>query len=220
MEVVEVYPDEDVKEFVGEFKPERALLDYKKPFTLGAIELQDYYFEHRWQLAEGMRNAKKIVLDVAQEFKNKFGREYGFYEKYKMDDAEVAIVTIGSAAGTTKFVIDELREKGIKAGLIKIRVYRPFPTEEIAKDLSKVKAFAVLDRADSCSGNFAPVYLDVVSDLFANGINIKSENYVYGLGGREISTEHIAEVYSKLDKIAKGEVAPSKTVEYINVRIK
>lgn len=220
MEVVEVYPDEDVKAFVGEYKPERALLDYKKPFTLGAIELQDYYFEHRWQLAEGMRNAKQIILDIAQEFKTKFGREYGFYEKYKMDDAEVAIVTIGSAAGTTKFVVDQLREKGIKAGLIKIRVYRPFPADEIAKDLAKIKAFAVLDRADSCSGNFAPVYLDVVSALFANGINIKSENYVYGLGGREISTDHIAEVYTKLDKIAKGQVTPSKTVEYINVRIK
>ena len=139
-----------------------------------------------------------------------------------MDDAEIAIVTIGSAAGTTKAVVDNLRAKGIKAGLIKIRVYRPFPAEEIAKDLSKVKAIAVLDRADSCSATFAPVYLDVVAALYANcGDKApKAENYVYGLGGREISLEHIEEVYMKLDAVAKGTKKASTQVEYINVRIK
>lgn len=221
MTAVEVYPDEDVKEFVGTYKPQRYLLDYKKPFTLGSIEMQDFYFEHRWQLAQAMRDAKKVILNVAKEFKNKFGREYGLYEKYMMDDAEIAIVAIGSCAGTTKAVINELRKQGIKAGLIKIRVYRPFPAEEIAKDLANVKAFAVLDRADTCSGNFAPVYLDVVSAMYANGITSpKAENYVYGLGGREIATEHIKEVFDKLDNIAKGKAKASSQLEYINVRIK
>jgi len=222
MEVAEVYPDADVKEFVGQYKPQRALLDYKRPFTLGAIDLQDYYFEHRYQLAQAMRDSKKIILDVAGEFEKKFGRQYGFYEKYKMDDAEIAIVTIGSAAGTTKAVIDKLRTQGIKAGLIKIRVYRPFPAEEIAKDLAKVKAFAVLDRADSCSAHFAPVYIDVVAALYANCTDKlpKAENYVYGLGGREISLEHIEQVYMKLDAVAKGTKKASTQLEYINVRIK
>ena len=221
MAAAEVYPDEDVKEFVGTYKPERYLLDYKRPFTLGSIEMQDYYFEHRYQLAQAQRDAKKIILDVAKDFKNKFGREYGFYEKYKMDDAEVAIVTIGSAAGTTKAVINELREKGIKAGLIKIRIFRPFPADEIAKDLANVKALAVLDRADSCSGTFAPVYSDVVAAMYANGVTgPKTENYVYGLGGREIDMTHIADVFKHLDEVAKGKAQASKTVEYINVRIK
>ena len=221
MAAAEVYPDEDVKEFVGTYKPERYLLDYKRPFTFGSIEMQDYYFEHRYQLAQAQRDAKKIILDVAKDFKNKFGREYGFYEKYKMDDAEVAIVTIGSAAGTTKAVINELREKGIKAGLIKIRIFRPFPADEIAKDLANVKALAVLDRADSCSGTFAPVYSDVVAAMYANGVTgPKTENYVYGLGGREIDMTHIADVFKHLDEVAKGKAQASKTVEYINVRIK
>lgn len=221
MEVVETYPDEDVKKFIGEYKPERYLLDVKNPYTLGAIDLQDYYFEHRWQLAEAMRNSKDIILEVAKDFEKTFGRKYDMYEKYKMDDAEVAIVVIGSTAGTAKVVIDELREKGVKAGLIKIRVYRPFPAEMIAKDLANVKAVAVMDRSDSCSGTYAPVYSDVVAALFAEGITSpKVVNYVYGLGGREINTEHLTAVYDKLGKIASGAEKPFTGIEYINVRIK
>ncbi|MCL2485204.1 MAG: pyruvate ferredoxin oxidoreductase [Endomicrobia bacterium] len=221
MEVVETYPDADVKAFVGEYKPERYLLDVKNPYTLGAIELQDYYFEHRWQLAEAMRNAQSIVLDVAKDFEKTFGRKYDMYEKYKLDDAEIAIVVIGSTAGTAKVVIDDLRAKGVKAGLLKIRVFRPFPVEMIAKDLANIKAIAVMDRADSCSGTYAPVYSDVVAALYSAGITApKVVNYVYGLGGREINTDHIAEVYETLGKIASGKEKAFTGIQYINVRIK
>jgi pyruvate ferredoxin oxidoreductase alpha subunit len=221
MEVVETYPDEDVKKFIGEYKPERYLLDVKKPYTLGSIDLQDYYFEHRWQLVQAMRDSKNVILEVAADFEKTFGRKYDMYEKYKLDDAEIAIVVIGSAAGTAKVVVDELREKGVKAGLLKIRVYRPFPAEMIAKDLANVKAIAVMDRADSCSGTYAPVYSDVAAALYAAGITgAKAVNYVYGLGGREINTEHIASVYDKLGKIASGAEKPFTGIEYINVRIK
>ncbi|MDR0800213.1 MAG: hypothetical protein LBN01_01605 [Endomicrobium sp.] len=220
MEVVEIYPDADVKAFIGKYEPERYLLDMKKPYTLGSIDLQDYYFEHRYQLAQAIRDAKDIVLNVSEDFKKTFGRKYDLYERYMLDDAEIAIVVIGSTAGTTKTVVKGLREKGIKAGLLKIRVYRPFPAEQIAKDLAHVKAVAVMDRADSCSGAFAPVYSDVVASLYAAGVtNPKVINYVYGLGGREINTGHIAVVYETLGKIASGIKKPSNKVEYINVRI-
>ncbi|MDR2426851.1 MAG: hypothetical protein LBD46_06730 [Endomicrobium sp.] len=219
MEVVETYPDEDVKNFIGEYKPDRYLLDTKRPYTLGSIDLQDYYFEHRWQLAQAMRDAKDIVLEVAKDFENTFGRKYDLYEKFMMDDAEIAVVVIGSTAGTAKVVIKELREKGIKAGLIKIRVFRPFPAETIVKDLANVKAIAVMDRSDSCSGTYAPVYSDVVSALYAAGITgPKAINYVYGLGGREINTEHIAAIYDKLGKIASGAEKAFTGIEYVNVR--
>ncbi|MDR1952531.1 MAG: pyruvate ferredoxin oxidoreductase [Elusimicrobiota bacterium] len=220
MEVVEVYPDEDVKKFVGEYKPDRYLLDIDKPFTLGSIELQDYYFEHRWQLAQAMRDSKKIIAKVADDFAKTFGRKYDFYEKYKLDDAEIAIVVIGSTAGTAKIVVDSLREKGVKAGLLKIRVFRPFPAELIAKDLAHLKAVAVLDRADSCSGTFAPLYSDIVSALYsAQVISPKVVNYVYGLGGREISVAHLANVYDTLSNIASGTEKPLAEVGYINVRL-
>ncbi|MDR0820458.1 MAG: hypothetical protein LBN19_02910 [Endomicrobium sp.] len=221
MEVVETYPDADVKAFIGKYEPERYLLDIKRPYTLGSIDLQDYYFEHRYQLAQAMRDAKDIVLDVAENFEKTFGRKYGLYEKYMLDDAEIAIVVIGSTAGTAKVVVNELREKGVKAGLLKIRVYRPFPVEEIAKDLMHVKAVAVMDRADSYSGAFAPVYSDIVASLYASGVTSpKVVNYVYGLGGREISTGHITSIYETLCKITSGAEKPSNKVEYINVRIK
>lgn len=219
MEVVEMLPDEDVKKFVGEYKPERYLLDIKKPFTLGALDLQDYYFEHRYQLAKAQEDAKAIIMEVSNDFAKQFGRQYGFYEKYKMDDAEVAIVIIGSAAGTSKVAIDALRAKGVKAGLIKMRMFRPFPHEELAKDLSKLKAVAVLDRSDMCAGSFGPLYTEVTSALYShlstNGPKIV--DYIYGLGGRDIMLEHIVEVYERLGKIAKGE-ATGKLLDYINLR--
>jgi pyruvate ferredoxin oxidoreductase alpha subunit len=219
MEVVETYPDADVKAFVGEYKPARYLLDTKRPYTLGSIDLQDYYFEHRFQLAQAMRDSKNIILEVAKDFEKTFGRKYDLYEKFMLDDAEIAIVVIGSTAGTAKVVVEELRQKGIKAGLLKIRVYRPFPAEQIAKDLAHLKAIAIMDRADSCSGAFAPLYLDVVGSLYAAGVaGPKVVNYVYGLGGREITLEHIADIYDMLGKIASGSQKPSNQIEYINVR--
>lgn len=220
MEVVETAPDEEVKAFVGEYNPERSLLDVKKPFTLGAIDLQDYYFEHRWQLAEAMRQAGPIILEVAKDFKAKFGREYSYYEKYQMDDAEVALVIIGSAAGTAKVVIDELRAKGVKAGLIKIRVFRPFPAKELAADLAKVKAIAVMDRSDACAGSYAPLYNEITAALYTNlsGSLPKAVNYVYGLGGRDITLEHFNEIFARLQGIAKGGNT-GETVTYVNIRI-
>ncbi|MDR3071313.1 MAG: hypothetical protein LBU29_01760 [Endomicrobium sp.] len=221
MEVVELYPDADVKAFVGEYKPERYLLDTKKPYTLGSIDLQDYYFEHRFQLAEAMRNAKNVILDVAKDFEKSFGRKYDLCEEYMLSDAEIAIVIIGSTAGTAKVVVQELREKGIKAGLLKIRAYRPFPVEQVTKGLKHIKAVAVMDRADSCSGAFAPLYSDVVSSLYATGVtSLKVVNYIYGLGGREINIRHISDVYETLIKIATGSEKPSSQVRYINVREK
>lgn len=221
MEVVEVYPDQDVKAFVGEYKPDRSLLDTKRPYTLGSLDLQDYYFEHRYQLAQAMRNAKDIILEVAKDFEQTFGRKYSLYEKYQLDDAEIAVVVIGSTAGTAKVIVNELRSKGIKAGLLKIRIFRPFPTEQIAQDLAHIKAIAVMDRADSCSGTFAPLYSDVISSLYSAGVVApKVENYIYGLGGREINTEHIMQIYDNLGKIVSGLRKPSSQVEYVNVRKK
>lgn len=219
MEVVEVAPDEEVKKFVGEYKPERYLLDIKNPYTLGAIDLQDYYFEHRYQLAEAVNNAAPVILEVAKDFAKTFGREYGLYEKYQMEDAELAIVIIGSAAGTAKSVVNELRSKGIKAGLIKIRVFRPFPHNELAKDLAKVKAVAVMDRSDACAGSTAPLYTEVSSALQSHlGKNAPAAiNYVYGLGGRDINEDHFRNVYNRLEKIKAGEPV-GKILEYINLR--
>ncbi len=217
MEVIETAADEDVKKFVGEYNPDRFLLDIKRPYTCGALDFTDYYFEHKMQEAEAMRNSKKIILDVAGEFGKKFGREYSLFEKYKMDDAEVAVVCLGSTAGTTKCAVDELRERGIKAGLLKLRVYRPFPYEEIIKELSKVKAIAVLDRSDSYSAYAGPLFTEISSALFTAGCGTLAVNYIYGLGGRDITASDIGGIFDELVKTA-GAKKVAKTINYLGVR--
>jgi len=217
LEVIDMIPDSDVKRFIGEYKPERFLLDIKKPYTLGAIDLQDYYFEHKMQEAEAMKNSKKIIMDVAAEFNKSFGREYGFFEKYKLDDADIAIVCLGSAAGTTKVVVDELRAKGIKAGLLKPRVFRPFPYKEIASELSKVKAISVLDRSDTYSAYAGPVFTEITSALYSSNIQIPVNNYIYGLGGRDIGISDITKVFEELVGISKTKKV-ERLIGYIGVR--
>lgn len=204
IENIELIEDEKVKEFVGTYKPEHYLLNDKEPMAIGPMDLQAYLFEHKYQQAEAMRNAKKVILEVADEFEKITGRKYGLFEEYRLDDAEIAVVCMNSTAGTTKDVVDSLREKGIKAGMIKVRVFRPFPAEEIAKALSHLKAVAVLDKADSLNGAGGALFEDVVSAMYVNGNNVKTVNYVYGIGGRDTTAQEIETVYTDLEEIAKA----------------
>ena len=139
IENIELEEDDKVKAFVGEYNPEHYLLNKKEPIAVGPLDLQPYLFEHKFQQAEAMRAAKDVILEVSEEFAKMTGRKYGLFEEYKMEDAEVAIVVLNSTAGTAKHTIDELREKGVKAGLIKPRVFRPFPVTEIAQALKMLK---------------------------------------------------------------------------------
>lgn len=203
IENIELIEDEKVKEFVGSYKPEHYLLNDKEPMAVGPLDLQAYLFEHKYEQAEAMRRAKKVILEVAEEFEKMTGRKYGFFEEYKLEDAEIAVVCMNSTAGTTKDVVDSLRAKGIKAGMLKVRVYRPFPAEEIAKALSHLKAVAVLDKADSLNAAGGALFEDVVSAMYVNENQVKAVNYVYGIGGRDTTTKEIETVYADLEEIAK-----------------
>jgi len=217
VENVEIMDDAEVKAFVGKYNPPYHLMDKEKPMSMGPLSLPFYYFEQKRQQAEAMRGSIKAILEVAAEFEKATGRKYGLFEEYKMDDAEIAIVILNSTAGTAKTVVDELREKGVKAGLLKIRVYRPFPVEEITKALSKCKAVAVLDRADSVNAAGGPVFTDVTSAMYGRIDGVKVINYVYGLGGRDVTTDNINEVYENLQQIAKtGNI--EEVYNYLGVR--
>ena len=217
IENIELIEDDKVKEFVGKYKPEHYLLDDKNPMAIGPLDLQAYLFEHKRQQAEAMKNAKKVILDVAKDFEKLTGRKYGFFEEYKLDDAEIAIVCMNSTAGTAKYTIDRLREKGIKAGLLKVRVFRPFPGEEIAEALKNVKAIAVLDKADSLNAAGGALYEDVVTGLYNSKISIPTVNYVYGIGGRDTKSDDIEKVFNDLSKIVKdGKV--ENHYRYLGVR--
>ena len=201
IENIELIEDEKVKEFVGEYHPEHYLLNKKEPIAVGPLDVQSYLFEHKFQQAEAMRNAKQVILEVSKDFEKMTGRHYSLFEEYQLDDAEVAIVCMNSTAGTTKYVVDNLRAKGIKAGLLKIRVFRPFPAEEVAKALAHVKAVAVLDKSDSLNGAGGALFEDVTSGLYVNQVSVPTVSYVYGIGGRDTKADDIESVYMDLLEI-------------------
>ena len=203
IENIELEYDEDVKKFVGEYHPEHYLLNKKEPMAIGPLDLQAYLFEHKAQQGNAMKAAKQVILDVSKEFEKWTGRHYDLFEEYKLDDAEIAIVCMNSTAGTTKAVVDKLREQGVKAGLLKIRVYRPFPGEEVAKALSHLKAVAVLDKSDSLNAIGGALFEDVVSSMYVAKQNVPVVNYVYGIGGRDTTEKEIKSVYTDLAEIAK-----------------
>ncbi len=217
VETIELIEDEKVKAFVGDYTPEYYLNDAKNPVAMGPLDLPLHYFEHKKQQADAMRAAKKVILEVADEFEKMTGRKYGLFEEYKMDDAEMAVVVINSTAGTAKFVVDQLREQGVKAGLIKIRVYRPFPAEELAEALKGCKAIAVLDKADSFNAAGGPLFTDVTSAMYGRAEGIKIINYIYGLGGRDVKTNDIEKVYADLAEIVKSGKVES-VYNYLGVR--
>ena len=209
--------DEKVKAFVGEYKPEKCLLNPAEALSVGPYDTVHYYMEHKKQQAVAMHNAKKVILDVAKEYEELTGRKYGFIEEYKMEDAEYAMVIIGSSAGTAKDAVDELRAQGVKAGLIKVRVYRPFPGEEIAAALKNVKAVAIMDKAESFSDIGGPLGADVRSSMFGVCNNVKAINFVYGLGGRDVKVDDIKCAFGKLEEVVKTDAIPTG-YQYLGVR--
>ena len=217
VENIELLEDEEVKNFVGEYEPENYLLNPDCPMAVGPYSITDYYMEAKRNQAEGMKHVSKVVLDVAKEFAALSGREYGLFEEYCMEDAETAVVMIGSAAGTTKDAIDRLRAEGKKVGLIKIRLFRPFPADEIAEALSHVKAVAVMDRAEGYTNLGGPWGADVMAALFRARSQAFAVNYIYGLGGRDVRVEDMEGVFETLDQIVKTGDA-GETYRYLGIR--
>ena len=207
VENIELLEDGEVKKFVGEYHPEHSLLKAGETMAVGPYDVTHYYFEHKKQEAEAMKDAKQAILDQGKRFGQQFGRTYGFFEEYCMEDAEEALVLIGSTAGTAKAAVDQLRAQGKKVGLIKLRVFRPFPAEELAQALSHCKAVAVMDKSEGFSSCGGPIFAETRSALYDLEQRPKLINVVYGLGGRDVSTGDIAALYQRLEHIAEtGEI--------------
>ncbi|HCT92366.1 MAG TPA: pyruvate ferredoxin oxidoreductase [Lachnospiraceae bacterium] len=217
VENIELLEDEDVKAFVGEYKPENYLLNPKCPLAVGPYAVTDYYMEAKRSQAEGMRYVETAVLETAGDFARLSGREYGLFEAYRLEDADYAVVMIGSAAGTAKDAVDELRADGEKAGLLKLRLYRPFPAEAIAEALKHVKTVAIMDRAESYNNHGGPLGADVMAALYRAGSRVLAVNYIYGLGGRDVRVESIKEVFAALKQIASDGRA-GEAYRYLGIR--
>ena len=211
VEPVKVLEDSKIKSYIGEFKPKYSLLNVDNPITIGPIDFYDYYFEHKRQQVEAMQQVRKLYPKIAKDFAKISGKYYDIIEDYELKDADYVIVTMSSTAGTTKEVIDVLRKKGKKVGLLKVRMFRPFPNEEIVKLLKGKKAVAVLDRAASF-GAEAPLFSEVKSAFYEESKKPKISSYVFGLGGREISPKMIEDVFNELIK------GKTKKENYLGVR--
>ena len=212
--------DEKVKELVGEYCPEHYLLNTKEPMAVGPYAVSNYYMETKRAQRQAMLNAKEVILEVAAKYEALTGRKYGFFESYCMEDAEYAIVIIGSAAGTCKAAINKIRETtGKKVGLVKIRVFRPFPEEELAEALNGMKAIAVMDRSEMFSATSGPLGAEVRAALYSAKSQAELVNYFYGLGGRDITVEDFEQVYERLENIAETHEIPDM-YDYIGLRSK
>jgi len=220
LERVEIFDEEEIRDFIGTYKPQvTTLLDIDNPVTYGPLDFYDYYYEHKRQQVEAMEHAKPVIIEVGKEFGKRFGRSYGLFETHRMEDAEVAIIVLSSAAGTARVTVDRLRAQGLKVGLLKPRVFRPFPAQELVEALAHVKAIGVMDRSISfgAMNNAGPLFLELCAALHIYGGDMPIVNYVFGLGGRDIVPSEIKQVAHDLLRIAetgeRGEV-----VRYLGVR--
>ncbi len=229
LEKIQVLADDDVKGFVGtrelpnvvthEGKNVPYRLDASNPMTMGPVAMPNYYFEFKRQQEQAMKNALRVIHQVQEEYGKLTGRHYGdgLVEKYMVDDAEIAIVCLGSTAGTVKTVVDELRLKNVKAGLLKIRTFRPFPAEEIAEALAKVKAIAVMDRSLSFGGNGGAVYHETRHALYDLSTRPLMVNYIHGLGGRDTSPSQISRIFEDLQELVQTGRVDEK-MRYVGLR--
>ncbi len=216
VENITLLPDEPVKNFAGDFAPEHYLLKKDEPMAVGPYAVSKYCMEAKKAQAEAMKAAKQVILEVGKSFGEMSGRSYGFFEGYALEDAEVVCVAIGCVCGTIKEAIKSLRAKGVKAGLLKVRVFRPFPAEEIAAALSGAKAIAVMDRCEGYSAQGGPLGADVMAALYRAKNQAEAVNVLYGLSGRDVQVEDICGLYEQLGKMAQGE--PYEQYQYMGLR--
>ncbi len=217
LERVQIEDDEAVRDFVGPFKAHEPLLDVEHPVTYGPLDFYDFYMEHKRQQVDGMQHAKGVILDVAADFEKRFGRHYGLFDEYRLEDAELALVVLSSTAGTARSVVEDLRSQGLKVGLLKPRVFRPFPAEELAEALRGKAAVGVMDRSDSFGALGGPLFMELCAAFKVHDVPAKTVDYIFGLGGRDTTPDQIERVFRDLAAI--GETGKIKQlVTYLGVR--
>ncbi len=217
VENVTVLDDATVRKFLPERKTEYTL-NPDKPIQVGALALQDYYFEFKAQQLDALKKAKTKIVEVAQEYEKYSNRLYNLVETFNIEDADAVVVCMGSTAGTLRSVARKFNEKGKKIGILKICAYRPFPQKEIYDYIKNVKAIIVLDRALSFGAPTGPLCSDIISVAHEfGGSDIGIRNCVYGLGGRDLSPKEAEYILTKALTLAEDKVV-DKMVELIGVR--
>ncbi len=216
-EVLEILEDDEVRGFIGDYRPDHSLLNIENPMTFGPYQTSEYYFETKKQGADSIKDSPRIIEEVSEEFESLSGRAQPTVESYMMEDAEIAVMVLSSTAGTTKSVVDSLRSDGIKAGLIKPRLFRPFPAEKIIEITRNLKSLAVLDRSEPFSASGGPLFTETRSSLYESELKPNIINYIYGLGGRDAGLEDIKKVFLELLE-EKEDMRSEVKIKYLGVR--
>ena len=217
VENIELLEDDEVKNFVGEYEPQEYLLNPDNPIAVGPYSVSNYAMEAKKNQEIALENSKEVILEVAKKFEAMSGRKYGLFEEYRTEDADYIMLLIGSAAGTAKQAVDDLREQGRKVGVIKLRVFRPFPAKELAEALKNCKAVAIMDRCESYNGNGGVLGSEVTAGLFRYKVMIEAVNYIYGLAGRDFTVENVYEIFAELeDAVENGKEI--EQYKYVNLR--
>jgi len=209
--------DDDAYNFIGDYVPVDEMLDFSKAVTYGAQTEEDWHFEHKAKQHKALMDSREVIDNVFAEFEKKTGRKYNRVESYLMDDADVAIVALGTTVESALMAAKVMREDGIKAGVVAPRVLRPFPFDDVREALSKVKAVACMDRS-APGGALGALYNEVAAALYASDNRPAMTNYIYGLGGRDLTQEQLKEVYRELDKDAKAGKVDGKFQRFVGLR--
>ncbi len=211
--------DEDVKSFVGQYHPEEFLLNPGKPVAVGPYAISAYSMEAKYNQEQAMIGSKEVIKEIAEKFKDKFGRGFVFFEEYRTGDADCIMLIMGSAAGTAKQAVDDMRKEGKKVGVLKLRVFRPFPADEIASALKGCKAVAIMDRCESYNGNGGPLSSEVTAALYRNKVYTEAVSYVYGLAGRDFTVDTARSIFDELRGIVE-EGKKAVQFKYVGLRTK
>ena len=216
-QVVEPLQDEDAYKFIGEYKPLNPMLDTKNPQTYGAQTEEEWHFEFKATQHKTLMESTSVIDEVFSAYEKLTGRKYSRVETYKLEDAEIALVLMGSAYETAIVAVDRAREEGIKVGLLMPRTFRPFPYNEVAEKLKNIKAITALDR-NAPMGAMGALFNEVSGALLANGQSAIMTNYIYGLGGRDTTAEHILEIIKETDKNREAKKRVTDLQGFINLR--
>ena len=217
VENITLLEDEHVKNFVGEYEPEEFLLNPGKPIAVGPYSVSNYAMEAKKNQELAMERSKEVIIEVAKKYKELTGRGFELFEEYRTEDADYIMLIMGSAAGTAKEAVDQMREQGWKVGVLKLRVFRPFPSEEIAEALKNCKAVAIMDRCESYNGHGGPLASEVPAALFHSKVMIETVSYVYGLAGRDFTVSDVQEIFEELDDVVTNGTKATQ-YRYIGLR--
>lgn len=201
---VRPFSDEVAYKFIGEYISHNPMLNFSNPITYGAQTEEDWHFEHKAQLHKGIMDSHIVINEVFEAFEKLSGRKYSLVESYDLEDAEVAIVALGTSVESARVAAKEVREqKGIKAGVLSIRSLRPFPFKEVGEAMKNLKAMACLDRSLP-AGTLGMLFNEFSAAALSAGAHPIMSNYIYGLGGRDLTQAHLEGIFAELDANAKA----------------